>query len=181
MSCCVCYEQITLKTTALLVDCYNQLVCECESRMCNECANKLTSKKCPTCRTKFENVMCLGVGCKILPLKPLQDNRDEVLKVILNLLYDNEDFIMEKIIFKLECSRFEDRDYFKNTQNARFAKWLKKCKNEIWTCDNTGRWALFPLDDGRQAKISVLTRKLDEEAFVTHKKTKKNVMFKIMI
>jgi len=184
MNCCICYEQITLKNTALLVDCHNQLVCECSNRMCNKCVYKLSRKKCPTCRTRFEYFVCLGVGCQISPApapEPLKDTRDEVLKVILNTLTVRPAFIREKILIKLRCVGPDEEDWFKKNHMLAFSKWLRKCKNETWTVDNTGRWTIFPFgDSGGEARVEILTRKLDEDVFEDYSVTsQKNIMVRV--
>jgi hypothetical protein len=188
MNCCICYEEITLKTNALLVNYTNKLVCECEERMCNKCANKLSPKKCPTCRTEFENVMCLGVGCRVTPAI---DTRDQVSKIILNLIHDHRGFLSNKVTVRVKIANKENKDHF---QIEEFTKWLNtRVNNEIWRCDNTGRWTLFTLSDGTEVRVELLTRALNEDQFESHeritrktcknidKELNKNIMIKVTI
>jgi hypothetical protein len=74
MNCCICYEQITLKTTAILVGTDGRVVCKCEENICVCCAEKLNPKRCPTCRANFTSYYCIKKGTQlhttILPSKP---------------------------------------------------------------------------------------------------------------
>lgn len=65
MNCAICYEQITLKTTAILVDTSGKVVCECEDCVCVDCAPKLNPKRCPTCRATFSSFTTLKKGIQL--------------------------------------------------------------------------------------------------------------------
>jgi hypothetical protein len=70
MNCCVCYEEINFKTSAILLDKNGKVVCECEDSICINCAEKVFPKCCPTCRTKFSSFTTLRKGSQFTTAVP---------------------------------------------------------------------------------------------------------------
>ena len=70
MNCCICYEDINLKTSAILLDKNGKVVCECEDSICINCAEKVFPKCCPTCRTKFSSFTTLRKGSQFTTAVP---------------------------------------------------------------------------------------------------------------